>query len=69
MVLDDDNPWDGILTSTMFFLRATVYTITQYRPAQLVFGLDSILNEHHDIDWEAVKKSKTLSTKAMCEKI
>ena len=28
MVLDDDNPWDGILTSTMFGIRATVHTTT-----------------------------------------
>ena len=29
MVLDDKNPWDGILASTMFALRATVHTTTQ----------------------------------------
>ena len=28
MVLDDDNPWDGILASTMFALRATVHITT-----------------------------------------
>ena len=28
MVLDDQNPWDGILASTMFTLRATVHTTT-----------------------------------------
>ena len=58
MVLDDDNPWDGILASTMFALRATVHTTTQYTPAQLVFGRDSILNRRHDVDWEVVKKRK-----------
>ena len=58
MVLDDDNLWDGILASTMFALRATVHTTTQYTPAQLVFGCDSILNQSHDVDWEAVKKRK-----------
>ena len=44
IVLDDKNPWDGILTSTMFALRATVHTTTQYTPAQLIFGRDSIIN-------------------------
>ena len=44
MVLDDKNPWDGILASTMFALRATVHTTTQYTPAQLIFGRDSIIN-------------------------
>ena len=29
MVLDDKNPWDSILASTMFFLRATVHTTSQ----------------------------------------
>ena len=37
MVLDNENPWDGILASTMFALRATVHTTTQYTPAQLIF--------------------------------
>ena len=38
MALDDDNPWDRILASTMFAVCATVHTTTQYTPAQLVFG-------------------------------
>ena len=37
MVLDDENPWEGILASTMFALRATVHTTTQHTPAQLIF--------------------------------
>ena len=36
MVMDDENPWDGILASTMVALRATVHTTTQYTPAQLI---------------------------------
>ena len=56
--MDNDNLWDGISASTMFALRATVHTTTQYTPAQLVFGRDSILNQHHDVNWEAVKKRK-----------
>ena len=58
MVLDDDNPWNGILDLTVFALRATVHTTTQYTPAHLDFGWDSILHWHHDVDWEAVKKRK-----------
>ena len=34
MVLDDDNPWDGILAATMFALRSTVHTTTQHTPTQ-----------------------------------
>ena len=57
-VLDDDNPWDRILTSIMFALRATVHTTTQYTPAQLVFGRDSILNTCHEVNWQLIKKRK-----------
>ena len=48
MVLDDENPWDRILASTMFAMRVTVHTTTEYTPAQLVFGRDSILNTRHE---------------------
>ena len=58
MVLDDDNPWDGILAATMFALRATVHTTSQYTPAQLVFGRDSILNVKHEANWKIIKERK-----------
>ena len=58
MVLDDENPWDGILASTMFALRATVHTTTRHTPAQLVFGRDSILNTRHEVNWKLIKKRK-----------
>ena len=58
MVLDDENPWDGILASTMFTLRDIVHTTTQYSPAQLIFGRDSIINQHHDLDWETIRIRK-----------
>ena len=35
-----------------------MHTTTQYTPDQLVFGHYSILNQHHDVDWEAIKKRK-----------
>ena len=34
--LDNKNPWEGVLSSTMF--------ATQYTPSQLVLGRESILN-------------------------
>ena len=58
MVLDDENPWGGILASTMFKLRATVHTTTQYTPAQLVFGQESILNTRHEANCQIIKKHK-----------
>ena len=48
MVLDDENPWDRILASTMFALRVTVHITTQHTPEQLVFGQDSILNTRQE---------------------
>ena len=39
-------------------LRATVYTVTQYVLAQLVFGCDSITNQRYDADWETIRKRK-----------
>ena len=56
MVLDDENPWDGILASIMFTLRATAHTTTQYTPAQLVIGRDSILSSRHEANWQLIKK-------------
>ena len=58
MVLDDDNPWDGILSATMFALRATVHTTSQYTPTQLVFGRDSVLNVRHEANWKLIKERK-----------
>ena len=58
MVLDDKNPWDGILGSNKFALRATVHTTTQYTPAQLIFGRDSMINQRDDINWEIIRKHK-----------
>ena len=53
MVLDDEDPWNGILASTMFALHTTTHT-----PAQLLFGLDSILNKRHKENCQLIKKCK-----------
>ena len=58
MVLDDENPWDGILASTMFALRVTVYTTTQYTPSQLESSHDFILHTNHKANWQFIKKNK-----------
>ena len=47
--------------------RATVHATTQYTLAQLIFGRNSIISQHHDIGW--ANKNKTLSMKAMNVKI
>ena len=58
MILDDENPSDKILASTMLALCATVHTMTQHIPAQLVFGRDSILNTGQETNWQLIKKRK-----------
>ena len=58
MVLDDENQWDSILVSTMFALRATVYTTTHYTPVQLIFGCNSIINWCHKVNLEIIRKQK-----------
>ena len=42
----------------MFSRCATVHTTTQYTPAQLVFGRDSLLNTRHAANWQLIKKRK-----------
>ena len=58
MVLDDENPWDGILAATMFALRSTVHTTTQHTPTQLVFNRDSIINVPIEANWQLIKQRK-----------
>ena len=35
-----------------------VHTTTQYTPAQLIFGRDSLINRRQDVDWEIIRKRK-----------
>ena len=58
MVLDYNNPWDGILAATMSALRSTVHTTTQHTPTQLVFNRDSILNVPIEANWHLIKQRK-----------
>ena len=44
MDLGNDNPWEGILSSTMFAIQSMVHSTTQHTQSQLVFGRDVILN-------------------------
>ena len=51
MDLDNENPWEGILSSTMFAIRSTVHTTTQRTESQLVFGSDVILHINQEANW------------------
>ena len=56
----NNNPWSGMLTATMFAVRATYHTMLQASPMQLVFGRDDILNINHVDDWEHIRQHKQL---------
>ena len=51
-ILDEDDPWSGILTATMFAMSSTVHTTIQSTPIQLVFGRDSMLDISQDTNWK-----------------
>ena len=55
MDLDNENPREGILSSTMFTIRYMVYTTTQHTPSQLVFGRDAILNIKQEANCQLIK--------------
>jgi hypothetical protein len=57
-LIDEENPWGGILAATMFAVRATYHTTLQASPMQLVFGRDAILNVNHITDWEHIRQRK-----------
>ena len=54
MAFDDGIHWKRTLTSTIFNVRATEYTKIQHTPAQLIFGLDLILNICHEANWQLI---------------
>jgi hypothetical protein len=56
--LDEDDPWEGILTATMFAIRATYHTTLQATPSQLVFGQDAILNIQFEANWNLTHERK-----------
>ena len=56
--LDEEDPWGGILSATMFATRATIHTTLNKTPMQLVFGRDAILNISHEACWKIIKDRK-----------
>ncbi len=56
--LDEDDPWQGILSAVAFAVRATYHTTLQKTPGQLVFGRDMILNVQHTANWEYIRGRK-----------
>jgi len=56
--MDEQEPWSGILSATMFTLRSTYLTTLEAIPMQLVFGRDAILPIFHQADWQYIKAKK-----------
>ena len=54
----NNDPWSGILSATMFSVRATYHTTLQASPMQLVFDPDAILKIKHVADWEHIRQRK-----------
>ena len=44
MDVDNENHWEGILSSTVFAKRFAVNTTTQHISSHLIFGRDTFLN-------------------------
>ena len=56
--LDNENPWEGTLSSTMFTIRSAVHNTTQHTQSQLVFGKGAILNINQEANWQLIKQRK-----------
>ena len=61
MDLDNENPWEGILTSTMFVIWSTVHTTTQCTPLQLVFEGNAILNINQEANLQLINQRRQLN--------
>jgi transposase InsO family protein len=59
-LLDNDDPWSGILSATAFAVRSTYHTTLRATPGQLVFGRDMILNIQHIANWKAIQDHKQM---------
>jgi hypothetical protein len=57
-VVDEEDPWSGILAAVAFGVRATVHSTLRASPMQLVFGRDAIFNLQHIADWKYIKDRK-----------
>ena len=58
MDLDNENPWERILSSTMFVIQSKVRITTQHPRSRLVFGRDAILDINQEANWKLIKQRK-----------
>ena len=64
MDLDNEYPWEDILSSTMFAIWLKVHTTTEQTPSHLVFGRDALLNINQEANWQLIKQYKKMEIKA-----
>ena len=56
--LNEEDPWTGILATTVFAVRSMYHTTLRKTPGQLVFGRDMIFNIQHVANWEFIRQNK-----------
>ena len=56
--IDEEDPWSGVLSATMFATRATYHMTNQTMLTQLVFGRDAILNTTFEANWQYIRERK-----------
>ena len=57
-LIDESDPWSGILSAVAWAVRSTYHTTLQSTPRQLVFGRDMIWDATHIADWQYIKQHK-----------
>ena len=60
----DEDPWKGILSATVFAVRATFHTTLRNTPGQQFFGRDMIFNIKHEANWEFILEQTQLIEKS-----
>ncbi len=56
--LDEDNPWESVLSATAFAIRCTYHTTLQTPPRQVVFGKDLVFKIKYTANWEVIRQMK-----------
>ena len=57
-VFDYIDPWDEILSSVAWAIRASYHSTLQSTPAQLVSGRDMLFNIKKTINWKLITENK-----------
>ena len=56
--VDEQNPFAGLISATMFATHSTYHTTLKTTPMQLVFGRDAILNTKFKVNWDDIRNQK-----------